>query len=128
VGEESDVQAAEEISLTEGQSGIPGKHITRIGSGDHGNLKVLQPQQNPQELGYILSPINDKLAGRLGFQGYPSNYNVDGKTWTGYDSCKSDNNAVVYSYKSVPFIYRPWCCSYDQDNVTPYYSLYRLWL
>ena len=128
VEEESDVQAAEEIGLTEGQSGILGKHITRIGSGDHGNPKVLQPQQNPQELGYLLSTINDKLAGRLGFQEHPSNYNVDGKTWTGYDSCKYDNSALVYRYKSVPFIYRPWCCSYSQDNTTPYYSLYRLWL
>jgi len=127
VEEESDVQAAEEIGLTEGQSGIPGKHITRIGSGDHENPKVLQPQQNPQELGYLLSFINDKLAGRLGFQGHSSNY-VDGKTWTGYDSCKYDNSAVDYGYKFVPFIYRPWCCSYSQDNITPYYSLYRLWL
>jgi hypothetical protein len=25
-------------------------------------------------------------------------------------------------------MYRPWCCSYGQDNMTPYYSLYRLWL
>jgi hypothetical protein len=30
---ESDVKAAEQIGLTEGQSGIPAKHITRIGSG-----------------------------------------------------------------------------------------------
>jgi hypothetical protein len=34
---ESDVQAAEEIGLTEGQSGIPAKHIIRGGSGNHGN-------------------------------------------------------------------------------------------
>jgi len=128
VEEESDVQAAEEIGLTEGQSGIPGKHITRIGSGDHGNPKVLQPQLNPQELGYLLSSINDKLAGRLGFQEHPSSYNVDRKTWTGYNSCKYDNSAVDYGYKLVPFIYRPWCCIYGQDNMTPYYSLYRMWL
>jgi hypothetical protein len=37
VEEESDVQAAEEIGLTEGQSGIPAKHITRGGGGNHGN-------------------------------------------------------------------------------------------
>ena len=117
---ESDVQLAEEFGLTEGQSGIPAKHITSIGSGDLGNPKVLQPQQNPQEPGYLLSSINDKLAGGLGFQGHLSNYNVDGKTWTGYDSCKYGNSAVDYSYKLVPFIYQPWCCRYGQDNMTPY--------
>jgi len=84
-----DVQAAEEISLTESQSGITAKHIARNGGGDHGNPKVLHPQQNPPELECLLSSINDKLAGGLGFQGHLSNYNVNGKTWTGYDSCKS---------------------------------------
>ena len=63
----SDVQAVEEIGLTEGQSGAAAKHITRIGSGDHGNPKVQHPQQNPWELGYLLSSINDKMAGEFGF-------------------------------------------------------------
>ena len=85
---ESDVQPAEEIGLTEGQSGIPAKHITRIRSGDHRNSKVQQPQQNPQEPGYLLSSIIDKFRQELGFRGRQSNYNVDGKTWTGYHSCK----------------------------------------
>jgi hypothetical protein len=76
----SDVQAAEEIGLTEGQSGNAAKHIMRTGSGNHGNPKVPQPQQNPQELEYFLSSINDKLAGGFGFQGHLSNYSVDGKT------------------------------------------------
>lgn len=93
----SDVQAAEEIGLTEGQSGITAKHIARIGSGDHGNPKVLHPQPTPSELEYLLSSINDKLAGGFGFQAHPSNYNVDGNTWTGYDSYKYDNSAVDYS-------------------------------
>jgi hypothetical protein len=84
-----DVQAAEETGLTESQNGITAKHIARNGSGDHGNPKVLHPQQNSPELECLLSSINDKLAGGFGFQGHPSNYNVDGKTWTGYDSCKS---------------------------------------
>jgi len=74
-----DVQAAEEIGLTQSQSGITAKHIARIGSGDHGNPKVLHPQQNPPELECLLSSINDKLAGGFGFQGHPSNYKVDGK-------------------------------------------------
>jgi hypothetical protein len=43
VESKSDVQAAEEIGLTEGQSGTAVKHITRIASGDHGNPKVLHP-------------------------------------------------------------------------------------
>lgn len=38
---EGDIQPAEEFGLTEGQSGIAAKHITRIGSGDHRNPKVL---------------------------------------------------------------------------------------
>jgi hypothetical protein len=126
VEEESDVQAAEEIGLTVGQSGIPAKHITRIGSGDHGNPNILQPQQNPQEPGYLLGSISDKLAAGLGFQGHLSNYNINGKIWTRYDSLKYDNSAVDYSHKLVPFIYWPWCCSYSEDNMTPYYSLYRL--
>lgn len=79
----SDVQAAEEIGLTEGQSGTAAKHIIRTGRGDHGNPKVLHAQQNPQELEYLLSSINDKLAGGFGFQWHLSNYNVDEKTWTG---------------------------------------------
>jgi len=124
----SDVQAAEEICLTEGQSGTAAKHITRIGSGDHGNPKVLHPQHNPQELEYLLSSINDDLVGGFGFKGHLSNYYVDRKTWTGYDFCKYDNSAVDYSYNLVPLIYQPQCCSYRQDNMTSYYSLYRLWL
>ena len=94
----SDVHAAEEIVFTDGESGTATKHITRTGSGDHGNPTVLHPQQNPQGLEYPLSSISDKLAGGCGFQGHLSNYNVDGKTWTGYDSCKYDNSAVDYSY------------------------------
>jgi hypothetical protein len=53
-----------------------------------------------------VSAISDKLAGGgLGFQGHQSKYNVDRKIWTGYDSCKYDNNGVDYGYKLVPFIY-----------------------
>jgi hypothetical protein len=63
----SDVQAAEEIGPTAGRSGTAAKHISRIGSGEHGNPKVLHPQQNPQELIYLLSFINDKLAGGFVF-------------------------------------------------------------
>jgi hypothetical protein len=123
---EGDVQVAEEIGLTEGQSGIPAKQITRGGSG---NPKVLQLQQNPQEPGYLLSTISDKLAGKgLGFQGHQSKYNVDGTTWTGYDSCKYDNNGVDYGYKLLPFIYQPWYYSYDQYYTTPYHNSYRLWI
>jgi hypothetical protein len=85
---EGDVQAAEEIGLTEGKSGISAKHIIRSGSGNHGNPKVLQHQQNPQEPGYLLGFINEKLAeGVLGFQSHQSQYDIDWKSWTGYDSC-----------------------------------------
>lgn len=109
---------------TLGQSGIPAKHNERW---KWGSWKSLEPQYNLQELGYHLSSIIEAEGG-LEFQGHPSSYNVGGKTWTGYDSCKYDNSAVDYSYMSVPFIYQTWCCSYGQDNMAPYYGLYRLWL
>jgi hypothetical protein len=126
---ESDVQAAEEIGLTDSQSGIPAKHITRGGSGNHGNPIVLQPQQIAQEPGHLVSSISDELAaGGSGLQGHPSKYNLDGKTWMGYDSCKYDDNGVEYGYRLVPFIYQPWYFSYDQYYMTPYHSSYRLWL
>jgi hypothetical protein len=123
---ESDVQAAEEIGLTEGQSGISAKQITKGGSGNHGNPEVLQHQHNPQEPGYLLGSVNDKLAGgRLGFQSHQSQYDIDRKSWSEYNSCKY-NNGVDFGYRLIPLIYQPWYYSYDQYYMTPYHSLYRL--
>jgi hypothetical protein len=50
-----------------------------------------------------MSSIIDKFRRELGFQGHQSNYNVDGKTWTGYHSCKYGNSVVDYTYKLAPF-------------------------